>query len=312
MKKLIALLIALMVFALPFASAETLLISDPVLSAAGQTIDLTGLEIAAGVNGNDDFAVVQIDFNGNGQKLYGITLNVTPDGHVLIAPDGISNVYYMDVPMDVGNLQNIELPQLDLDGVIETLSAGIEMDGDTIRIPYNVINEALAQIAPQLEGIEIAGVSGAEIAQALTQLKDGNSGITIEASLGDADGAMTISAKGELVQDGTPTGQNVFNANLTLGENVDFTLDLMGQATVHFATNGDRITIGGSAEGTDFELTFTASTNDATPAMTEIDGTNAIDITALSEEETEALGNEIMTAASGLLMFVVGALGIAA
>ena len=106
MKKIIALLIALMMLALPFASAETLLISSPVLSAAGQTIDLSGLEIAAGINSDENLAVVQIDFNGNGQKLYGITLNVTPDGRVLIAPDGISNVYYMDVPVDVGHDQD--------------------------------------------------------------------------------------------------------------------------------------------------------------------------------------------------------------
>ena len=312
MKKIIALLIALMMLALPFASAETLLISSPVLSAAGQTIDLSGLEITAGINSNENLAVDQIDFNGNGQKLYGITLNVTPDGRVLIAPDGISNVYYMDVPVDVGSLQDIQMPELDLDGVIETLTAGIEMDGETIRIPYNVINDALAQLAPQLEGIEISGISGAEIAQTLTQLKESNSGITIEATMSESGTDTAISAKGELVQDGTATGQNVFNANLTLGENVDFTIDLMGQATIHFATAGDRITIGGSADGTSFDLSFTASTTDATPEMVEIDGTNAIDITTLSEEDTEALGNEIMTAASGLLMFVVGALSAAA
>ena len=312
MKKLIALLIALMVLALPIASAETVLITDPVLTAAGQTIDLTGLEIAVGAGAIGETAAIQIDFNGNGQKLYGIAINATADGIVLIAPEGISNVYCAAIPEEAAGLANLQMPDLDLDAVIETLTAGIEMDGDTIRIPYNVINEALAQIAPQLEGIEIPGVSSDEIVQALTQLQESNSGITIEATITESDAGTAINAKGILVEDGTATGQNVFNADVTVGENVDFTIDLMGEATVHFATEGDRITIGGSADGTSFELAFSVSSSDAAPALTEIDGTNAIDVTTLGEEELDALGNEIMTAASGLLMFVVGAIGAAA
>ncbi len=316
MKKILALLIALMMLALPMASAETVFtFADPVLKlnmGEEQTIDLTGLELvlAAGELDNDSIGL-KLSINGE-EPLFCLKAMVI-DNQLILTADGLSNTYFVVLPERVQNIQNFELPEnIDLEAVIDTVVNGIEMDGDTIRVPYNVINDALSQLVPALKDVEIPGVDMNDFADNVNKLIESNSGITLEGTYNETDGGMDVAAKAFLVQNGEASADPAFNLTLSLGENISLTIDVADVGSFSFSVVGDQVTIAASAEGQSFSLTGKVGTREEDVAVENLDAVNALDLQNLTDEEQEQLGSELMNAADGLITYFSSAMGDAA
>ena len=320
MKKILALLIALMMLALPMASAETVFtFADPVLKlnmGEEQTIDLTGLELvlAAGELDNDSIGL-KLSINGE-EPLFCLKAMVI-DNQLILTADGLSNTYFVVLPERVQNIQNFELPEnIDLEAVIDTVVNGIEMDGDTIRVPYNVINDALSQLEPALKDVEIPGVDMNDFADNVNKLiesnSESNSGITLEGTYNETDGGMDVAAKAFLVQNGEASADPAFNLTLSLGENISLTIDVADVGSFSFSVVGDQVTIAASANGQSFSLTGKVGTREEDVAVENLDAVNALDLQNLTDEEQEQLGSELMNAAGGLITYFSGAMGDAA
>ena len=321
MKKMIAILVALMLMAMPIALAEpSFTLKDPVLKinmGEEMNLDLTGLELVLVGGELGDKAAAEILINGNGETLFSIHANVIGET-VLLTADGLSNVYSIKIPADVTSsmegLQGIQLPEIDVEGIMEILMGSMEMDGNTIRIPYTAVNDVLEKLVPAVEGLEIPGINldPAQFADAVKQLKDTNSGITLEGSYAEADNGTAISAKAFMIQDSAASADPLFTLDVAVGEDMSFNLDIPGQASLSFATSGEKFTLAMSADGTGFELTASAIVGETEVSFVELDGANAIDVETITEEQATAMTQEVMGAAGNLINFLYGALGAAA
>ncbi len=315
MKKMIALLIALLMLALPFASAETALtVSDPVvvMNMGGEEtrIDLAGLAVIVAAGDVDGVAALRLEIAGDGNKLYGVSANVLSD-RVLVTGDGMSSVYFIQVPADVSGMTRLEIPEIDLEPIMEALINSVEIDGDTIRVPYTAVNDLLAALAPSIESVEVPGVDVSQFTDIVNQLKESNSGINLEGSYTESDAGMNVSAKGFMVQNGEASPEALFDAKVEIGEGVNFTFDAQG-ASMHAGLNGDKFNIGGSADGSSFDLSGTVAFGESDMQLTALDGGNAIDVQNLTAEQLEKAQGELMSNAYGLIGYFLTKLAPAA
>ena len=328
MKKLFAIVLALLLVLAPAALAENagvFTLSSPVLNlnmgGENMSVDLSGLDlvISAGLAG--ETPSLQIDINGNGEKLFGAAANVQGDRFV-VAVEGMSTPVYVQIPETLNNLSSLDLSGLDID--IESL-AGIVMgqleinsEGDTttFKLPYTAVNEVLAAIAPALSSIEIEGVDTAELAEELAELKDSDNGINIEGSYSATETGIAVNASIIPVDDGT-AADAAANLSVVLGDTIDVTLEVPGAGSfaLTLAPQEDdsiNLSLRINAEGVDAELTATVSVSEADATFTEIDAANAVNLEELADEDAEALIGELYGAAGNLIGFVFGALGAAA
>lgn len=323
MKKVLAILIAVMLLLTAAASAESVFsFADPVLTlntGETQTIDLTGLEVVIASEEMNGGMAIQVDVNGDGNKLLGISANVVGE-KVVFAIDGVSNVYSAEIPVGaVSGVASLDLSALNIDveALMTTVMSSIEMDGNTIKIPYTAVNEILEALAPALEGMEIPGVDMSQLADTVAQLKQSNSGISLEVTYAEAEGGMSFSAAAIPVQDGT-AGDVALNISFEMGDSgMNARIEAPGQGAFYFNMQPVddvkvKVNLGGEAQGMGFDLSGIASSTEADVEFAALDAGNAIDVQSMTEEQTEAFSSELMGAAMGLIGYVYGALGAAA
>lgn len=324
MKKTIAILIALMLLVTAAASAESVFsFADPVLTlnmGETQTFDLTGLELVIASEEMNGGIAVQIDINGDGNKLLGIAMNIVGDTAVF-AIDGVSNVYSVQVPMGaVSSVASLDLSSLDIDfeALVGSVLSSIEMDGDTIKVPYTAVNDVLEAIAPVLGSIEIPGLDASQVADLIAQLKQSNSGVNLEMTLTQGEDTVSVSAKAIPVQDGTAATEAALIFSFNMDESgLSLNIEVPGQGAFYFnASPIDdekvKVNLGGNAQGAGFELSGIASSGEADVEFAALDAGNAINIESMTEEQNEAFMGELMGAAAGLIGYVYTALGAAA
>lgn len=322
MKKILCILIAALMLIASTACAETVFsFANPVLTLnMGQTqaIDLTGLELVFGAGEVDGIPAIQIDINGDGSKLAGINVNIVGD-KVVFGIEGVSTTFYTNLPEAATNVTNLDLSGLNIDAeqLANILMSSIEVDGDTIKIPYTAVNDVLEAIAPSLEGVEIPGLDISQMKDAIAQLKQTNSGVNLEVTYTEDGGATFFAANVIPVQNGQ-AGETVLNVSFKMDASiVDFRLDAPGQVSLYFIAspvdeNSKSVSLGGESNGTGFDLTGVASTREADMTFVALDAEGAVDIQSLTEEQTEAMSGELMNALGGLIGYIYGALGAAA
>lgn len=184
MKKIFALILALLLLGSTFACAEStnaLTISDPILDMTtdGQnvTLNFEGLTLRFAAVSVDEKPVVVADVLGNGDVLFSAAAQI--DGrHVLLTATGLSHSYGVDLPGEGEASLSVDF-QLD-SSVIESLMAQAEigMDGTniTFHLPYTAVNGLLKEILPQLEQIP----NSEELLGQLEELEKNDSGVNID------------------------------------------------------------------------------------------------------------------------------------
>lgn len=322
MRKLIAVLVALMLLALPFASAETVAyFADPTLkmSMGGQdtNIDLTGLELCIAAKQVGENIAAKIFVNGQDKMLYAIDFNVVGTT-VLFTATGLSDVFSATVPeealqsvsgMEAGNFQ---VPDEVVEKVTGILMSQIEMNEEdgSIHIPYTAVNDILSELVPYLGDMNIPGLDTNDLAAKIDQLKQSNSGLDLVGTFAsDDEGNTAIEASVYLAKDGVVDENAVFALSLAVQQN-GFVLivDLgdMGSLAITFVDG--ELAVAVEAQGTSFELSGKVGTKEADVEIVELDGTNAIDVTTLEGDAAEQLGNQMMMGASELMSYVYSAL----
>ena len=323
MKKILAVLVALMLLVMSAASAESMIsIVDPVVTfnmgdqSEEQNVDLKGFGLNITAGQADQAVALQLDVMIEESKMAGVAVNVVGN-KLLFAFDGAETVYSVEIPVD----QMSGMPALDpaalninTDELAEKLMSAIEVDGDTMRIPYTALNDVLESIVPALEGVEIPGADMSGFADAVAQLKESNSGINLEIT-GDPtaeNGAFVI--KAIAVQNGE-VGDEVFNATIERKDSdVDFKAEVPGQGSVYFSIKAadegkSHIVLGGEAQGTSGEIGFDliVGESDAQPRVLDPEG--ALDVQTLTDEQQQTLITEMMGAAGGLMSLFGGLMG---
>ncbi len=327
MKKMLAILVALMLLMTAAASAESVFsFADPVLTlnmGEAQTIDLTGLELVIASEEMNGGIAIQIDIKGGGNKLMGIAANIVGE-KVVFAFDGGSNVYAVQAPMApmaaVSSLSSFDMSALNIDfeALMGSVMGSIEMDGDTIKVPYTAVNDVLEAIAPMLESVEIPGLDASQIPEVIAQLKQSNSGVNLELTLTQGEDNVSVSAKAIPVQDGTAAAEAALVVSFNQDESgLALNIEVPGQGAFYFNASpidGDKVkvSIGGNAQGAGFDLSGIASAGEADVEFAAIDAGNAISIETMTDEQNEAFMGELMSVSAGLIGYVYTALGAAA
>ena len=338
MKKLFALLLAALMLLTCAACAE---IAEPAaqsgaitlsgitanIEATGETmnLDLAGLEliIAGGLAGETPAARVEI--NGNGDKLFGLTVNLLGD-RVVIGIDGVSKTFYAQMPEAATSAASLDFSSLniDTDALMETIMNGaqISQDGDTttISIPHTVITDALLQIAPALESLNLEGFDLAQVTQELEQMKEADSGVAVEVVYTQNEANISGKIGAFQVEEGGQSDVPAFEANFETNEtslSATVKIENAGTFGFSFAPEGEsdetlRVTINLDTEGAKGEISGLLSVTNTEMTFEPLDAANAINVQEMSAEDTEALQGELLTAVGGLLGYFFGILGGAA
>ncbi|MGI6172969.1 MAG: hypothetical protein ACOYI8_03615 [Christensenellales bacterium] len=321
MKKLFVLLVALLVLTTSFAYAEPVFtLADPVVTVnigEKQVYDLTGLEMSVAVGMLGDMPAMRIDITGDGEKLMGFDANVFPD-KVVFSIDGVSKTFYTQNYTFALDTESFETDfDFDFEGLMNTLMASSEMDGDTIKIPYTALNEAIETLLPEmLKNMEIPGMEADEITAMVSQLKESNSGVNIEATYKETETGVSLDASLILVENGV-AGDVIFNLSFDVdGDAVKVDAGIPQLGSFYFAVqpSGEKysVSISGEAQGMGVDLTSVASLSDAEVSFATLDAENAVSVEELSVEDDEALEGEMMAAAAKLIAFVTARLEPAA
>lgn len=323
MKKLLAILVALLMLAAAVASAEeSFTFADPVLTlnmGETQTVDLTGFEIEIAGGQTGDVVAVQINLKGNGDTLMTINGNVV-DSRFVFAIEGMSRTFYVDIPEQAANVQNFDLSGLDIDveALMTNVLGSIEMDGDTMKIPYTAINDILEAFAPALDGMEIPGMEDTKFSDIVAQLKESDSGVSLKGSFTQADeSSMSVAAEIIPVQGGVE-GDSVLNLGFDMDDSgMMVQIEVPGQFSGYFSAAPiddakTQVSIGGEADGMGGDLTGVVYVGQSDVELVLLDASGAVDFQELAENGDEALMTELQGAASGLIQYFFGALAAAA
>ena len=322
MKKMLAILLALLMITAAAASAESAFtFADPVLTmnmGETQTFDLTGfeIEIAAGQVGN--VVAARVNLSGDGRKMLTLNANVV-GSRVVLGIEGVSKTFYADIPEAAANVTSMDLSGLDIDveALVAPLLSSIEMDGDTIRIPYTAVNDVLEVLAPAIEKVEIPGVDVSQVSSMIAQLKQSNSGVNLEGSYSQSENGMSVSATVIPVMNGQ-AGDAVLNVNFDMDDaGLMAMVEVPGQFKGHFGAepvddSKAKISIGGEANGASVELTGVAGIGESDAELVLLDADNAISFEKLTDGSDQALMAELMGAAGGLIQYIYGVIGAAA
>ena len=197
MKKLIAVILAVLLLGSTIACAETgpvLDLKDPVLEfSSGEesgSLDLAGLTLRFGVLGEGDDACLVLNILGDGEPLFAAAAQLD-EGRVLVAADGLSHSYA--VPMTgaqfVGSSDEDGSAMAALGSdLMEKLMAEAEigMEGEriTFRLPYTAVNKLLREMLPMLDKVPNLD----EIVEQLDEMEAQGQGFEVSGSLSMTDG----------------------------------------------------------------------------------------------------------------------------
>lgn len=326
MKKMIAILVALMLLAMPFASAESVLrLANPTLSMNmnGETMnfDLTGTELCLALNQlNEDTVALKLFINGNGETLFAIDANLTASA-VLVSATGLSKVLSVPIPEEL--LQSIEkmdlgggfqLPEEVTEKISNIVMSAIEVDEETgaIRVPHTALNDVLTEVLPYLDQAPVPGLNTEEVKKAIEDMKANDSGFDLIGTFDSAeDGSSSAVFSLYPVQNGELSETPLGTLGLDIADN-GFTLTVdvgdEGALTLSFVDGLFTLAFQSEKEGMDMALTCEIGATEADVELVELDAANAVDVTALSEEDIQTLSNELMGGATGLLGHVFSAL----
>ena len=324
MKKIVAIMVALLMLVASVASAESaFIISDPVVTVnmgGDMVIDLTGLELCIAGGELDGMPAGQIDIIGDGAKLMGIAFNITGD-KLVFAVEGVSGTYYVpleEVMSGVNQLSSMDLSSVDIDtdALMNAVMSGVEFDGENFRIPYTTVNDVLEILAPALKDVEIPGVDISELTDAIAELKGSDSGITLEGSYSESEAGMAASLDVIPVQNGQ-AGEVALKVRVEMGDAFAFAAEIPGQMTVYFkgAPTEDgavAFSVGGEMSGTSFDLSATAAMTDVDVTFATLDAINAKNVLEMTEAEQQQVLAELYGAAGNLISYIYGALGMGA
>ena len=323
MKKLVSILMALLMLVMCAASAETFVLADPVLTVntgEAMTLDLTGLELAVTTGQAGDIPAVQLDVNGKEGKLMGVAMNVIGT-KVVFAIDGGSSVYSVEIPAEaIESVSNFDMSNVNIDteALSNVLMNGIEMTDDSIKVPYTTVNEALEIVAPALADVNIPGLDVSQLTDAIAELKQSDSGISLEGSYKETETGLSANLALIPVENGQASEMAMNISVEANNESVAVSLEVPGQAELYFAAspadeNTVGIALGGSAEGSSLDLTAIAKVVESDVELTAIQGAeNAIDVVSMTDEQREAMVTEFSGAAMGLIGYLFTAMGAAA
>lgn len=321
MKKIVALMVALMMLIASAACAESIIIADPVITlnmGGEQVIDLTGLQLSIATGEANGNPALQIDVSGNGSKLMGISANVTGEA-LVFAVDGVSGTYCVPLEAIMSQMNvstNMDLSSLDIDvnALMTAIQNGVEFDGTNFRVPYTTVNEVLEIVAPAMASIEIPGVDMAEFTDGVAQLKESNSGITLEGSFAQDGDNMSAALNLIPVQNGE-AGAAAMTMNADMGDNgISVVVDIPGQANLYLKAAPTEsgtvaVSVGGNASGMSFDFSCIVGASDADVAFQALDAANAQNVLELTEAQQQQLLGELQGAVGGLIGYVMGALG---
>ena len=335
MKKLFALLLAALMLLTCAACAETagdagaIKISDLTanIDADGETmnLDLAGLELVIAGGQAGETPAARVEINGNGSKLFGLTVNLASDC-ILVGIDGVSKTFSVQIPESATSVTNLDFSSLDIDvdALLETIMSGaqISQDGDTttISIPHTVITDALLQIAPALESLNLEGFDLAQVTQELEQMKEADSGVAVEVVYTQNEANISGKIGAFQVEEGGQSDVPAFEANFETNEtslSATVKIENAGTFGFSFAPEGEsdetlRVTINLDTEGAKGEISGLLSVTNTEMTFEPLDAANAINVQEMSAEDTEALQGELLTAVGGLLGYFFGILGGAA
>ena len=236
MKKLIALILALLLLSSTVACAESSSVfelKDPLVdvTTGGQTIrlDLKGLTLRFGLLGEEHKACLILNLLGGDELLF--TGAARLDGQrLLLTADGLSHSYALDMPsaaLSDGSGQEQGSSGLSAD-LLEKIMAeaeiGMEGGAITFRLPYTAVNKLLRELLPTLDKIPNA----AELIGQLDEMEAQGQGIELAGSVNTSAGLSAVLGAYP-VQGGVASQDPLFVADFDLtpvGMGADFTLAL--------------------------------------------------------------------------------------
>lgn len=213
----------------------------------------------------------------------------------------------------------------------------------TFFVPHTALNEVLADLLPILDQVPEAALpaeSKDEAVSFINGLKDSDSGIDISGSLTGSDTGMDFQADVLMVDNGQAAEQpilslagsmtaaddgamsfqisvsaaadesgeltEVASIDLQIGDNFSFHAVILGSYEASFSYQpADSIAeIGLTMDGMSYRLSVKVGTETGDISICPVgDAASAINANELTEEQSEQLMNELMTAASGLFAF---------
>ena len=335
MKKLFALLLAALMLLTCAACAETagdagaIKISDLTanIDADGETmnLDLAGLELVIAGGQAGETPAARVEINGNGSKLFGLTVNLASD-YILVGIDGMSKTFSVQIPESATSVTNLDFSSLDIDvdALLETIMSGaqISQDGDTttISIPHTVITDVILQVVPAMESMNIEGFDLEQVTQELQEMKEADSGVAIEVVYTENEAGTSGKIGAFQVENGGQSDVPAFTANFEMDDasfSASVEIEEAGTFGFSFAPEGEtgeslRVTINVDAEGTKAEISGLVSVSEAEMTFDTLDATNAINVAEMTEEDTEAIQGELISALGGLLGYFFSVMGAAA
>ncbi|MBE5806854.1 MAG: hypothetical protein E7317_00725 [Clostridiales bacterium] len=327
MKKITSILMVLMLLFTGCAFADSaVVIADPVIiidTGEQSTIDLSGLEVDVVIGSVNDATAIRLDILGGEESLFGVTANLVDDKAVF-AIDGIDGVYCAAMPenMQMDNLTesfdfesfNIDFEAIDAEALMGIIANGVQIEENSIYVPYTTVNELIAAVAPAFENATIPNFDASELLEAAAQLKDSDSGISLLAQYEQTEDSLTGSAYVLPVSEGTE-GDPVVTLNGQYSEDlISFALDVPDQINVYANLekadeNGMMCTLGGSLNGLGAgQLSGYVAMTEVDAEIPALDASAAIDVESLDEETAEALNEQFQNALGGVLNYVSNAL----
>ena len=326
MKKILALLLVVLMLGSVTAFADNaslFTLSDPVVDLDfGEEpihIDLAGLSFAVATVTVDEQEVLALNIRGDGECLLAAAFRVVGN-RFLFDVDGLSHTYYAAIPAveesEEAAAPSINLDELniDMDALLESVMSElvIESEGDTtsFTLPYTAINAVIEQIVPAVveSGKLPEGLNADEALDALTQLKESDSGVTVTGSLTQSETGMNGDMQFFPVEAGETASDPAATASFVLDDVFSLDLDASGVASFHvgFDPNDGKVDFSVSAEGQSVSFSAVVGSEEGEIQVAELgDPASAIDVQTLTDEDTEALGTEIVTAADALLNFLM-------
>ena len=362
MKKLIAIFLAILMLGSVTAFAESatvFTVSDPIvvvetMDQPAQTIDLTGLALAISPITNGDDLTVAMNVLMNEQPALVAAAKIVGE-RAYLALNGMSNTYFVDIPVEqVASVAQLDPADLgiDVEALVQQLMSElvITTEGETTHftLPYTAVNNAIETLAPAIAQVAASqGLDTAEVDNTIAQLKQSDSGITVEGSLTQSEMGISADCNFLLVQGGQTAPNPIANVkfmggaddiqfhgelevavaadggepqtaliiNVNVGKevpNFDLTVHVpAAQASFSVSFNAETSTVSfmASVEGTNVMVSFKVGVSEGELVVCPIDEAGAIDLQSLTEEQTQQLQNEAMQAVSPLMSALSQVLG---
>lgn len=318
------------------------LVLDVTADGEPTHIDLSGLTLKLAILGEEGQPALALNVFGDGKLLFNAGI-VVADGRVAFTADGLSHSYSAALPEEVPvEMPSVSVDPEVAQEIAQILMTGIELeDADGVmnfRIPYTTVNELIDKIVPIVQE-NASGADLSEMLDAIEQMKAADGGFELSGTVNTSDpeaisGELRVTVVDGGVADESPVALLGFTGSMA-GEEMSFhieffagdrgaalekvaTMELrLGDALVLEITVDDTLILlsftpetGALALGVrdeDFELNFgaTVKVGEDEIAVCAVDTAGALDIESLGDAELEALQNELMTAASGLIGYLL-------